>query len=158
MPSEVINHVDTLGRADSQPNLLTFFDHIGHTIGDAHDVGVSAPNGLPEDNVIPLDDDGMANLEPITTNDDFGHDKEVSVTNTSPDDSEVVELVPHDETGNFEPEILPTLKNQPNFATNDTEVEVQAQTPQEPVNPPETAGVDNEPGLRHSTHTQVKPL
>ena len=34
MPQDVINHVNQLGKADGQPNILIFYDHQGNPVKD----------------------------------------------------------------------------------------------------------------------------
>jgi hypothetical protein len=41
MPQEVIDRVNELGKADKQPELLTFYDRKGRLIGESETPGVS---------------------------------------------------------------------------------------------------------------------
>ena len=68
MPQEVIDRVNQLGKADHQPELLTFYDRKGRSIGDA-----DAP-GVPDivDTSIQEPQDGTEDLIPPTVNDDYG--------------------------------------------------------------------------------------
>ena len=169
MPQEVINCVNALGKADGQPDLLTFFDQMGCTIGDTHDPSTPIPGmhpedtgAHPEDDMNPSDDDdGLADLKPTTTNYDFGHEDNVGITDETPNDSEVVEPGPQDDTGDLEPEVLLVLENLPDLVADNTEDRAQPQPAVEHIDPPEIAGVDDTledtPGPRCSTHTQVKP-
>jgi hypothetical protein len=52
MPQEVIDRVNELGKANGQPELLTFYDRKGHLIGETENPGVSESI----DNMIPPDD------------------------------------------------------------------------------------------------------
>jgi hypothetical protein len=71
MPQEVIDCVDQLGRADKQPELLTFYDHKGCLIGKSETPGVlDAPEAT-----IP-DDDNLGDLNPSTFNYHYGPGEE----------------------------------------------------------------------------------
>jgi hypothetical protein len=71
MPQEVIDRVDQLGRADGQPELLTFYDRKGRLIGESETPGVlDAPEAT-----IP-DHDDLGNLNPSTVNYHYGSDEE----------------------------------------------------------------------------------
>jgi hypothetical protein len=52
MPQEVIDRVNQLGKANGQPELLTFHDHKGHLIGKSETPGVSETpeTTIPYDN------------------------------------------------------------------------------------------------------------
>jgi hypothetical protein len=74
MPQEVIDRMSQLGKADAQPELLTFFDRKGHSIGNSETSGV--PDTL--ETALP-DDDGLDNLNPPTVNYKYGADKEQDI-------------------------------------------------------------------------------
>jgi hypothetical protein len=67
MPQEVIDRVNELGKANGQPELLTFYDHKGRLIGETENPGVSEPI----DTMIPPDD-GLGDLNTPTVNQDYG--------------------------------------------------------------------------------------
>jgi hypothetical protein len=68
MPQEVIDRVDQLGRADGQPELLTFYDRF---------IGKSETPGVPDapEATIP-DDDDLGDINPPTVNYHYGPDEE----------------------------------------------------------------------------------
>ena len=70
MPQEVIDRVNQLGKADHQPELLTFYDRKGRLIGESKTAG--APD--PVETV--SDEDGTEDLNPPTVNEDYGLDEE----------------------------------------------------------------------------------
>jgi hypothetical protein len=71
MPQEVIDRVDQLGRADGQPELLTFYDRKGRLIGESETPGVpDAPEAT-----IP-DDDDLGDPNPPTVNYHYGPGEE----------------------------------------------------------------------------------
>ena len=124
---------------------------MGRTIGDAQDPGVSTPGthledagmhledtGMhPEDDLNPSNYDGLADLNPTTTNDNFGYDKDIGISDTPPDYSEFIKLAPDND-------IALVHENPPEFPTNTTETNVPAPAV-DPVNvPPQIAGVDDE--------------
>ena len=67
MPQEVIDRVNELGKANEQPELLTFYDRKGRLIGETENPGVSESI----DNMIPPDD-GLGDLNTPTVNQDYG--------------------------------------------------------------------------------------
>lgn len=71
MPQEVIDRVNALGRAEGQPELLTFFYRRGLLIGDLELPGVADNDEPQEQNVDPYDDKADG-LEPPAENQDFG--------------------------------------------------------------------------------------
>jgi hypothetical protein len=76
MPQEVIDCVNQLGKADRQPELLTFYDCEGHLIGNSQTPGVP---GTPQATKTVPEDDGIKDLNPPTANYDYGLDKEKDI-------------------------------------------------------------------------------
>jgi hypothetical protein len=72
MPQEVITRVNQLGKADGQPELLTFYDRKGLLIGETP--GVSDPDTFDAAN--PQDDDGYNDISPPTANQSYGLEDE----------------------------------------------------------------------------------
>jgi hypothetical protein len=70
MPQEVIDRVNQLGKADSQPVLLTFYDRKGRLIGESNTTGAADPAKTASDK------DGTEYLNPPTVNEDYGLDEE----------------------------------------------------------------------------------
>ena len=66
MPEEFIKHVKQLGKADQQPDLLTLYDRKGKFISKSEIAGV-------EENY-DNSNDGLDELDPPTTNNNFGLD------------------------------------------------------------------------------------
>jgi hypothetical protein len=62
MPQEVIDHVNQLGKADAQPELLTFYDRKGRLIGESNTTGAPDPAETASD------EDGTEDLNPPTFN------------------------------------------------------------------------------------------
>jgi hypothetical protein len=69
MPQEVIDRVNELGKADGQPELLTFYDRKGLLIGESETPGVSDS----VDTTVPPDD-GLGDFNPPTVSQDYGFD------------------------------------------------------------------------------------
>jgi hypothetical protein len=74
MPQEVIDCVNQLGKADGQPELLTFYDRKGRLIGESKTPGVL---DTPE-NTVP-DKDGLGDLTPPTVNYNYGLDETLEI-------------------------------------------------------------------------------
>ncbi len=76
MPQEVIDRVNDLGKADSQPELLTFYDRMGRLIGDTEIPGTQDPE-IPgvQDPPPNINEDGLNDLNPPLVNYDFGLDE-----------------------------------------------------------------------------------
>jgi hypothetical protein len=74
MPQKVIDCVNQLGKADRQPELLTFYDHKRSLIGK------SKTSGVPDtpDNTIPEDDE-LGDLNPPTVGYNYGPNKELNI-------------------------------------------------------------------------------
>jgi hypothetical protein len=73
MPQEVIDRVNQLGRADAQPELLTFYDRTGRLIGDSM---TPTPGALytPES-----DQDGLEDLNTPPINHDYGLEEDPDI-------------------------------------------------------------------------------
>jgi hypothetical protein len=71
MPQQVIDRVDQLGKADGQPELLTFYGHKGRLTGKSETPGV-----LDTPDTTILDDDDLGDLHPPTVNYHYGPGKE----------------------------------------------------------------------------------
>jgi hypothetical protein len=65
MPQEVIDRVNQLGKADAQPELLTFYDRKGHLIGESNTTGAPDPAETASDK------DRTEDLNPPTVNEDY---------------------------------------------------------------------------------------
>ena len=70
MPQEVIDRVNQLGKADAQPELLTFYDRKGRLIGESNTTGATDPAETASN------EDGTEDLNPPTVNEDYGLDEE----------------------------------------------------------------------------------
>jgi hypothetical protein len=110
MPQEVIDCAGQLGRADRQPELLTF-DRKGRLISESETPGVP---GAPEATI--PDDDNLGDLNPPTVNYHYGPDKEPENPPPIVIDEEPEFLQPIVETVNQGPETdiapIPLLDNQ----------------------------------------------
>ena len=62
MPQEVIDCVNRLRALDKQPVLLTFFDQLGHNVGDLqmHNPSTAGVHGANDDNLANLENDPIA--------------------------------------------------------------------------------------------------
>jgi len=74
MPQEVIEHVNQLGSAESQPQLLTFYDRRGQLIGDSVTPGVQ---DIPD--LLHPEPDGLEDLNTPAVNYEFGKDEETDI-------------------------------------------------------------------------------
>jgi hypothetical protein len=145
MPQEVIDRVNQLGKAEGQPELLTFYDGKGHLIGESEIPGVPDTSHP----TIP-DDDRLGDLNPITVNYDYGQDQPPDI-NLKTDTTVKQPLDPTDTPGdqNIIPPDAPNPyeqveSNQPD-STNEPILEL------EPLNQGATV-------LRHSQRVRTKPL
>jgi Reverse transcriptase (RNA-dependent DNA polymerase) len=140
MPQEVIDRVNELGKAQGQPELLSFFDRKGRMIGDVAelhpDPGVPDQDNPDEPEMLdppPNDDLQDLDLEPF--NQDFGMDEE----DEEPPDDPQHEAPP-------ELELQPDLEPPPE---PDQEYPIPDDEPQAPS--------DEGTWVRRSTRTQNQP-
>ena len=61
MPQEFIDCVNRLGALDKQPELLIFFDWLGHNVGDLqmHNPSTAGVHGVNDDNLANLENDSI---------------------------------------------------------------------------------------------------
>ena len=74
MPQEVIDQINELGKADGQPDLLTFYDRKGRLISESENPGVSELI----DTIIPPDN-GLGDFKTPTVNQDYGLQEEQDI-------------------------------------------------------------------------------
>jgi hypothetical protein len=98
MPQEVIDQVNELGKANAQPELLTFYDRKGRLIGETENPGVSESI----DNMIPPDD-GLADLNTPTVNQDYGLPEEQDINSLQPNDIDHEPEVHYDNLDDIDP-------------------------------------------------------
>jgi hypothetical protein len=98
MPQEVIARVNELGKANGQPELLTFYDRKGRLIGEIENPGVSESI----DNMIPPDD-GLGDLNTPTVNQDYGLPEEQDTNSLQPNDIDHEPEVHYDNLDDIDP-------------------------------------------------------
>jgi hypothetical protein len=98
MPQEVIDRVNELGRANGQPDFLTFYDRKGRLIGETGNPGVSESIN----NMIPPDD-GLGDLNTPNVNKDYGLPEEQDINSLQPNDIDHEPEVHYDNLDDIDP-------------------------------------------------------
>lgn len=150
MPEEVIKRVNEFGKAEGQPELMTFYDRKGLMIGELEN-----PGKTKKENIFDPYDDEADGLEPPTINGSYGIEElEEEISDYSPTNNEIndQENVPPPMEEHTIEAYVPEILQLTDEARSDVAFDNTLQAPHDTATPEIEAT-----GVRRTTRVRNKP-